>query len=754
MSGSWSFSKPLVVSEQSVDNLLDPTGTWNHNNVGSPTPTLSWPNTTSPYPGYEWGFYLQTQSPTNQVAYVYKTLDLKGPGTYTISGSRKISDGSYGNRMYIQVYDNTNSTYLVNKNPNNTVGEWYDFAYTFYVSGDVEIEVRLGAIYNNDGWFAPNLCLNKGAIAARRVHKSILGIKGDSAILDDGNVGIGTTSPSGFDVYNKEINQTFRVDGTNIHRNNKYYADSRDTAAPNTITTRYAVSAADNDGANARRSELVLGAAADQNSGLPGSSFISFSDNKKLYLGSHPDEDFMSDWNTVSNQAYPRMGSNTFAPHVTLLPSGNVGIGTTSPSAKLNIQGTSKGAPPSSGGEGTSNGIFRLRDDENVVLDIGTLGVSPWSTWLQVSDGANMSLEYPLALQPNGGNVGIGTTNPSSRLDVTELTNSKTTPALTLRRSGVFDYASPPPSVWRLLDIITTANGTDTRQCGINLLNYSLAGTGQNGIADRLRTGLGFSVHNENGIVENALVINKDGNVGIGKTNPSDLLSLYKNSTNGTSIKLQSSGDYYSTMSQKSSASNDRSLQFTSYPYAGANHAYKFLTRNSTDDGWNDVFNITGDGSVGIGTSYTYARFHNYNFKAILTKLNSHHTKTVYKTTADGSGETRDYYSINIGNSYTQFQVIFRGWARNNAGNGSSFAWRRQYTVWRNLNIDATILHDSDEDIDTSGFSFGTSLSGSSTGTQTVNFEVTFPAKAPNATYITFHAVVVGQDTTAANTAD
>jgi hypothetical protein len=149
-----------------------------------------------------------------------------------------------------------------------------------------------------------------------------------------GNVGIGTDSPTGFELYNKEMNQTFKDDLTNIHRNNKSYIDSRDDAAPSTLTQRYAVSAANNSGESAELSELVIGAAADENGTVPGSSFISFSDNKKLYLGSHPVEDFMSDWNTVSNEAYPRMGSNTFAPHMTLLPSGNVGIGTDSP---LNI---------------------------------------------------------------------------------------------------------------------------------------------------------------------------------------------------------------------------------------------------------------------------------------------------------------------------------------------------------------------------------------------------------------------------------
>jgi hypothetical protein len=102
----------------------------------------------------------------------------------------------------------------------------------------------------------------------------------------------------------------------------------------------------------------------------------------------------------------------------TIFKHGNVGIGTTSPATNLNIQGDSGGVPPTTGGEGTSNGIFRVRDNYNVALDIGTNGSSPWTTWLQVADATSMGTEYPLSLQPNGGNVGIGTTSPEGGLHV------------------------------------------------------------------------------------------------------------------------------------------------------------------------------------------------------------------------------------------------------------------------------------------------------------------------------------------------
>lgn len=94
---------------------------------------------------------------------------------------------------------------------------------------------------------------------------------------------------------------------------------------------------------------------------------------------------------------------------------GFVGIGTDDPGLTLTAKGPA-GAPATSGI--TQIGIARIDTTTNAVLDMGILGVSPWGAWLQVTDKTNLLQEYPLALNPNGGNVGIGSSNPLQKLEV------------------------------------------------------------------------------------------------------------------------------------------------------------------------------------------------------------------------------------------------------------------------------------------------------------------------------------------------
>lgn len=94
-----------------------------------------------------------------------------------------------------------------------------------------------------------------------------------------------------------------------------------------------------------------------------------------------------------------------------LIINAQTGIGTTTPVNKLQIE-TSAAAPATSGT--ASNGNIRLGvAGANQVLD---LGLGNTFGWLQARDRTNYTTNNNLAINPNGGNVGIGTISPLDRL--------------------------------------------------------------------------------------------------------------------------------------------------------------------------------------------------------------------------------------------------------------------------------------------------------------------------------------------------
>jgi hypothetical protein len=114
---------------------------------------------------------------------------------------------------------------------------------------------------------------------------------------------------------------------------------------------------------------------------------------------------------------------------------GNVGIGTTSPVTTLHVNGASVIGSSSSGGTNVSLNAGGPASTRNISIYYNQ---SNETGYLQVGYGG---VSYnPLALNPSGGNVGIGTTDPQYPLSVNGIVQAKEV----LVNTGWSDYVFDP----------------------------------------------------------------------------------------------------------------------------------------------------------------------------------------------------------------------------------------------------------------------------------------------------------------------
>lgn len=189
------------------------------------------------------------------------------------------------------------------------------------------------------------------------------------------------------------------------------------------------------------------------------------------------------------------------------------GIGTTTPVNKFQIETTL--VDPAISGT-AANGNLRLSGTTGShVLDFGLSSSSTYS-WLQARDKGTYATNYFLSLNPNGGNVGIGTSVPFSTLTVGNATGTVSgeitiNPQATTNEGGQISLKKSLTG--STVDWTIDQYGTTSADARFRIFNGSTETTG--------------------------IIIKENGNVGIGTTTPTTKLyvngDITANSVAGTS---------------------------------------------------------------------------------------------------------------------------------------------------------------------------------------------------------------------------
>jgi len=302
---------------------------------------------------------------------------------------------------------------------------------------------------------------------------------------------------------------------------------------------------------------------------------------------------------------------------------GNVGIGTTSPIAPLTVLSASTGYSADSqikisdGSTSYYGGLsfddagstrLSIRNSYDGVGSIIGFGFGSSADKVQIIDGTGLIV--------NEGNVGIGTASPSQKLEANESSNGDVAIQVTNSNTGILATAQ-----------FFASNGTTKSQffhtgtsfSGTGVVNY----TGIGGIYNN-STGIALSAAGASGIIlfgtgtsqTERMRITSAGNVGIGTTSPTNLLTVGSTSGGGIAITTNqaagSSGSPLYTNLYFRGYADEVRARIYSYDSAVSNNDAMLIFATAPGGVESEKMRITSSGNVGIGTTSPSKKLHVY----------------------------------------------------------------------------------------------------------------------------------------------